>query len=243
MRVPILLYHWFDDGSGVPTASPEFGIAPADFRRQMEWLVESGLRVVPLADIVQALHGGRDLPRHAVAITFDDAYDDFREHALGVLVDLGLPATMFAVSGSIGQTNAWDAVRGEPARPLLDWAGLRELADAGIEIGSHSVTHPDLRTLPNDALAVELTASRELLEDGLGRPVPHFAYPHGLHDDRVKAATRAAGYEAAFAVLLAPWDMLRSDGYALMRAIVHADKSFTNFRLRVRLASPSHRAS
>jgi hypothetical protein len=68
-----------------------------------------------------------------------------------------------------------------------------------------------------------------------------FAYPHGRHDRRTRDAVREAGYEGACAVLLRPPDLFRSERFALMRAIVHADKSFRNFRTRVRFAAPVHR--
>jgi hypothetical protein len=70
-----------------------------------------------------------------------------------------------------------------------------------------------------------------------------FAYPHGRFDPRVRGAVRAAGYSAACAVLLKPWDLLRSDAFALMRVIVHADRGFLSFRARTRLAAPAHRAA
>ena len=74
----------------------------------------------------------------------------------------------------------------------MDWAQLREVAEAGVEIGAHSVTHPDLRTLDGARLGEEVSACRKALEDGLGRPVSTFAYPFGFYDGRVKNAVREA---------------------------------------------------
>ncbi len=242
MRAPILLYHWFRDDSAPPGRSPEFATDPAHFRRQMSWLARSGARVVGLEQLVLSLRQGHRPAPRSVAITFDDAYQDFHEHALGVLSDLRLPAAVFAVAGHVGGTNDWDRANGEPVRRLLDWPQLRDLAAAGIEVGSHSSTHPDLRGVSDRQLLEECRASRERLEDGLGRPVRYFAYPFGRWDERVKAAVREAGYEAAFAVLLGLRDLLRSDDYALMRVIIHGTKGFASFRARVRLAAPRHRA-
>lgn len=216
-------------------------MSPAQFGSQLDWLRESGTPVVKLSEVVGALGGGAALPRRAVVITFDDAYEDFCEQALPALLARGFTATLFAVSGQVGKTNAWDQARGEPSRPILSWARLREVAAAGIEIGSHSRSHPDLRSLPDQELGEECRRSRLELEDGLGRAVRYFAYPHGRYDGRVKVAVREAGYEAACAVLLRPWDMLRSEAYALMRVIVHGTKSFSSFKRRVRLAAPPHR--
>lgn len=241
MRVPILMYHWFE-GTGVgPTRGATFAINPTEFRRQMAWLAASGMSPVSVSQVLAALRDQASLPPRPYAVTFDDGYEDFYEQALPVLRQHRIPATLYMVSGLVGKWNVWDERSGEPRRPLMGWARLRELVAAGIDIGSHSLSHPDLRTLGDDELRHECEASRKQLEDGLGRKVTSFAYPFGFFDQRVKDAVRAAGYDGACAVLLRFRDMLRSDRFALMRPIVHASKSFANFRWRVRCAAPNHR--
>ena len=121
---------------------------PSEFRRQMVWLKENGRALVGVHDVVEATRGVRALPPRSTAVTFDDAYEDFHEHALPALAELGIPTTLFAVAGRVGATNDWDRARGEPARALMGWERLREVAGAGVEIGSHSLTHPDLRAVP-----------------------------------------------------------------------------------------------
>lgn len=241
VRASILLYHWFTGPS--PTRFPEFEMDAGEFRRQMSWLRETGRPIVSVRDILAAMAGGPPLRPGATAVSFDDAYDDFHRQALPVLVELAIPCTLFVVSGRVGGTNAWDAGRGEPTRSLMDWPRLREAADLGIEIGSHSVTHPKLPEIADDAIREEVRASKARIEDGLGRPITLFAYPHGRFDERARRAVREAGYEAACAVLLRPWDLLRSDRFAMMRVIVHADRSARSFRARVRHAAPAHRGS
>ena len=82
----------------------------------------------------------------------------------------------------------------------MDWDSLTDLADHGIEIGSHTKTHPHLTSLSDRELDAELRASRERLEDVLGIPCRFLAYPYGEHDGRVRAAARASGYDGAFAL-------------------------------------------
>jgi len=74
-----------------------------------------------------------------------------------------------------------------------------------MELGSHSLTHPDLRKLDDEALAFELADSKTAVERITGRPCRTFAYPYGLYDERVVRAVGAAGYELAFAWLPGPW--------------------------------------
>jgi peptidoglycan/xylan/chitin deacetylase (PgdA/CDA1 family) len=100
-------------------------------------------------------------------------------------------------------------VAGENGR-LLDEAEARSLAASGMELGSHSLTHPDLRGLDDRALEREVRESKAAVEELTGRPCRTFAYPYGLHDERVTQAVEAAGYELAFTWLPGPWRPLEA---------------------------------
>ena len=82
----------------------------------------------------------------------------------------------------------------------MTWEDLRALSDRGIEIGSHTASHPHLGGLSDRDIRRELTESREHIEDEVHRPCRYFAYPYGEHDRRVRAQVQAAGYEGAFAL-------------------------------------------
>jgi peptidoglycan/xylan/chitin deacetylase (PgdA/CDA1 family) len=87
---------------------------------------------------------------------------------------------------------------------LADWQ-IRALADAGHEIGAHTFSHPDLTTLSDSQLAWELSSVRAELQASSGQPVDFFAYPYGAYDNRVIAATQAAGYRGAVAAWGGSW--------------------------------------
>ena len=124
--------------------------------------------------------------------------------ACAALAESGLPFPVLAPAEA-GETTEAD-VR------TLEWDALAELADRGVEIGSHTVSHPYLTQLADSELDRELRESRERLEHQLGRRCRFVAYPYGDHDERVRAAARAAGYEAAFALpgRARPFDRLES---------------------------------
>jgi hypothetical protein len=114
-------------------------VAPDLFRRQMEALAASRVKVVPLEAIFE--HPG------AVAITFDDGFVNVAEHAAPVLERLALPATVFVVSGYCGKRNNWPTQpAGIPQLPLMDWTALRGLPPL-FSLGAHTVNHPDLSGL------------------------------------------------------------------------------------------------
>lgn len=175
----ILTYHSID-GSGSPIS-----ISPAAFRRHLDWLAAGPVRVLPLDRLV-ADPGGQD----AVALTFDDALENFGEHGWPELRRRGLPATLFVPTDHVGGENDWGPgpVRGIPALELLDWPALRRMADEGLALGSHGRCHFDLTRLDDAALDDELTGSARIVARETGIEPTSFAYPYGAVDARVAAA-------------------------------------------------------
>lgn len=183
----VLMLHGLGGGDGVD---------PALFEATLD-LLRARRRIVPLGDAVAAL--GAPEARGLAAVTFDDGYVDFAEHALPALARRGLHATLFVPAGHVGGTNVWDAGRAAERR-LLDAAALRALDPAHVEIGAHGMTHRRLAGLTPDALHDETAGARRTLEGACGRRVRLFAYPYGQLDDfdaAAEAAVAAAGYDAA----------------------------------------------
>src|SRR5260370_1814314 len=85
-----------------------------------------------------------------------------------------------------------------PLRPVAGWvlsaAQMRELLQMGMEIGTHTVTHPVLTELPDSAVDREMRDSRRMLEDVLGMEVTSFCYPKGRFNPRVSRRAALAGY-------------------------------------------------
>jgi len=160
-------------------------------------------------------------------VTFDDAFASVRT-ALPVLERTGARATVFACTGFAddGRPPAAPDLEDElEARPAeletMRWDDLRGLVERGVEVGSHTVSHPRLPALSDAELADELRSSRARLEDELGRPCRTLAYPYGDSDERVRAAARAAGYEIAFGL---PGDATGRDPLDVFRVGVwHGD--------------------
>jgi peptidoglycan/xylan/chitin deacetylase (PgdA/CDA1 family) len=150
-----------------------------------------------------------------VRVTFDDAF----RSAGTVFADLerlGVPIQIFVCTryALVGAPLTIPELAGDDPEQLatMNWDELREQAARGVAIGSHAVSHPHLTTLSEDDLRRELNESKEELEDRLGRPCEDLAYPYGEHDQRVRAAARAAGYRRAYALRGS-----RSDAYAAPR--------------------------
>jgi peptidoglycan/xylan/chitin deacetylase (PgdA/CDA1 family) len=177
-RVPILMYHSISDNL-FGMSHPYFHIntLPGVFSEQMRWLRNSGYRTIGLNETLGGLQRGEDLSK-TIVITFDDGYRDFYTDALPVLKQCGFTATIFL---------ATDRIRSTPERiagaDYLTWSDVRELHAEGICFGSHTVTHPDLRSLGPDQLEYELGHSKEIIEDHLGVPIESFSHPFGFPEE------------------------------------------------------------
>jgi peptidoglycan/xylan/chitin deacetylase (PgdA/CDA1 family) len=231
-RVTVLGYHAIADLADDPVLA-DFSVPPARFASQLDALLRRGWKFVDLDAVLAALRGEGSLPDRALLLTFDDAYEDLLE-ACPILEERQIPAVVFAVSDEVGGTNSWDVRNGSTSLPLLSAEGLAEVASRGIEVGSHTASHPALTEVPAERLPAELEGSAERLHE-LGLPRPRaFSYPFGLWDERVAKAVEVAGYEVAFAV-----DRGMVDGecnrFALPRLAVHADDS--GLKLHLKLAS------
>ena len=192
LQVPlILMYHRVAEGDENPLC-----VTPRRFAEQMTWLKRHGLHGVGVGTLVDAMRAGRQ--RGLVGITFDDGYVNLVEAVLPELLRHGFSATMFICSGLLGGTSNWDDV---PPWPLMSADQVRELAAAGMEIGSHTITHLRMADADADQLKAEVSESRTSLGELIGAPVRGFAYPYGSMDEAAQQAVRDAGYDYACAVM------------------------------------------
>jgi peptidoglycan/xylan/chitin deacetylase (PgdA/CDA1 family) len=170
--VPILMYHSISDNL-FGKSHPYFQIntVPEVFSKQMRWLRHHGYRTLDTKELVNGLENREDLSK-TVVITFDDGYRDFYTDAVHVLKQCGFTATIYLATDRIKD----EALRVEGAE-YLTWREVRELHREGIRFGSHTVTHPDLRSLGPEEIEYELGYSKETIEDKLGAAVDSFAYP------------------------------------------------------------------
>ena len=223
-RPLVLVYHAVSDAWSDPLS-----VRVADFEQQMRTLVARGYRGCAWRDLLDN-PGNRKL----VHITFDDAFRSVA-NALPVLRELRLPSTIFACSRYAADGGRLSIPRlaersADDEIATMDWANLRAVVEDGlVEIGSHGCSHVDLLELSDDELRRELGDSKSEIEDHLGRPCPTHAYPFGNQDARVRRATAAAGYAAAFG---APGVSGHVDPFRIPRTGIWRDEPPLRQRLR-----------
>ena len=193
----VLMYHSVEPYQADPY---QVTVHPRRFDRQLRWLRRRGLRGVSMSELLRARRDGRGAG--LVGLTFDDGYADFVTEVLPALHRYGFGATVFVIPGALGGHNSWDEPG--PRKPLMTAAQVRRAADAGVEIGSHSLRHIRLPEAGDDELTEQVHRSREILARITGRAVTGFCYPYGGAGEREVRAVRAAGYDYACGVHASP---------------------------------------
>ena len=193
MSVLTLMYH-----SIANRPDDLFSVSPGNFAGQLHYLQCIGYRPVSLDQLCAWFDGRLLLPRRSYMLTFDDGYFDMFETAWPIIHQAGATACIFITTDWIGERERKHVRIGSYTYPMLTWAELRALADAGVAVGAHTKTHPDLRKVDQRRLWQEIAGSKRVIEDRLGRTVQAFSYPHSQLDPTVLHYVSRANYAIAF---------------------------------------------
>ena len=188
-NVPILMYHYVS--APPPDADAyrrDLSVTPDQLAQQIEAMAAAGFVSVRLSDLISYLATGRPaLPPKSVVLTFDDGYQDNFDNAFPILQRAGFIATFFVITDFV-----------DTGRPgYMTWDELRQLHEAGMDIGSHSRDHPDLAGRTTDFLVWQVLGSREMIESRLGFTPRVFCYPSGRFDDLVMRVVQSANFWGA----------------------------------------------
>lgn len=235
----ILCYHVIES-----PYDTEFSISREAFMQQMQYLAATGYNVISLDDLADFVAGKRkSLPENAVVITVDDGYRSVYDEMFPVMKKYRFPFTVFIYPKFIGQGSY-----------ALTWNQIREMAEEGALIESHTLSHSFLtrnrqRSLGEKSysewIESELVQSKEIIEKETGRTVRYLAYPYGDYNEDVARKTADAGYEAGLTCDFGPV-RAASDPFRMKRVVIRKDTSFAEFRkllgtgqLTLEAASPS----
>jgi len=224
-RAVILCYHSIHPTCRFRSATPEL------FETHLQWL-KKHCDIVPLHKLLSSPRWNGPPARLKVAITFDDGYLDNYEHAFPLLMKHGLSATFFITVGLLERDakvierfqflRQTDTEEMEP----LTWQQAREMLKAGMELGSHTYSHPNLVSLGRAQLEWELKHAKKIMEERIGQRVDGLAYPFGKTRRHFNALTvetvRDAGYQYAMAVCFRGV-LPRDSRWALPRFFVTGD--------------------
>lgn len=180
--VPILMYHHIQSLPTDQQGTIDWGlsISPEAFEQQLAWLSKQKYQSATMLELMTD-----SLPSKPIILTFDDGYEDFYTQAWPLLKKYGFSATVYMITNRLGSPG------------FLTADQITSLANAGLEIGSHSVSHPNISKMSGQKLAAELVDSRTTLRRLTSQSVTTFCYPSGQYSDVAVAAVEAAGYRSA----------------------------------------------
>lgn len=192
----ILAYHSISE-----QREDALSVKAKDFEDQLAWLHKRGFRSETLQN-----YFARPKKRNEriVILTFDDGYADNFRVAWPILRKFGFVATIFLVSQYVGtdQIFPWDRPKINSTRDAwlyhsLNWEQVKEMAEHGIEFGSHTCTHPELPGLSEEEGRKEICQSRQEITGHLQRPITSFCYPRGKLNEAITRYVAEAGYSCA----------------------------------------------
>ncbi|GAA1495789.1 polysaccharide deacetylase family protein [Paeniglutamicibacter kerguelensis] len=218
--IPILLYHSVSDQP--PADFKPWAVGPEMFEEHLDMLVELGYEGLTIGQLTELTLAGRPVPERAVVVTFDDGFSDFASNAWPLMKARGVPTTLYVTAGLVGGSSEWLEPVGAAGLPILGAVEIGALSDDGVEIGAHSMTHPQLDIVGRGRAWREICDSKKALEAIVGLRVETFAYPHGYHDRATKKMVADAGFKSAAAVRNA-LSHAGDDRFALARYTVMAD--------------------
>jgi len=208
-----LMYHEIElPGRELCDSDPgyaKYAVNINDFREQMQFLKNSGSPGINVSQMLSNPGGG-------VALTFDDGCETDLITVTPILKDLGFSATFYITVGFLG------------TRGFMSRQQARELAQSGMEIGCHSLTHPFLSDLDENGLRREITDAKHQLEDITGVSIRHYSCPGGRWDERVVDIAKQAGYESV-ATSEIGLNNFGTDAYSLFRIAVTREVTISNF--------------
>lgn len=184
VAVPILMYHHVRNyNEPNDTIGTNLSVSPENFKAQIKYLKDNGFTTITFADFLG--FPTKKLPDKPIILTFDDGYNDAYTSAYAELKQNGQVGVFYVISGFIGRSDSLTATQ------------IKEMSDGGMEIGSHSIDHPDLTKITSLKLKNELQESKNSLEKISGKSITSFCYPSGAHNTAVDTAVKNAGYLSA----------------------------------------------
>jgi peptidoglycan/xylan/chitin deacetylase (PgdA/CDA1 family) len=184
-QLPVLMYHYIRDWNKADDKiGTNLSVSPKNFESQMQWLANNNYQSVDFNYFSYPYK----MDKKPILITFDDGYKDAYTNAYPILKKYKLTGVFYIITNKVGTSE------------YLNWDMIREMQVNGMQFGSHTVKHSDLRNLSDIALVDELKTSKEKIEQELKTVIDDFCYPSGKYDDKTIAKLKEIGYKTATTV-------------------------------------------
>lgn len=203
--IPALLYHRV--GTEEDCKLPPVCISVNNFELQLDYLVKQGYYFAALDEVVKYVRAEITLPEKAIAVTFDDGFQDNYRYAFPILKKRGIKATIFINTDFVGKRLSADEAFGAIAphrkdvfHQFLSWEEIIEMSNNGIDFEPHTHTHAHLTAIKKSDIEKEIKISKDIIEERLNKRAKHFSYPYGGYNEKVCDVVRKLGFESGWAV-------------------------------------------
>ena len=230
--IPVLNYHAIDGNMAEQPDSRNVSVSLQSFKDQMAWLNQQGYKSISEADLRNVVLHRKPVAGKHMLITFDDGYYSLLQYAQPVMAQYGFVATLFLSTGYIGKPYGLSDFYFVGEDRQLSWDELRTLSAKGWSIQSHGNNHVKMNGLNKETLIKEITDSKKVIEQNLGKTVDSFAFPYGLYNKMVLDQLAIAGYKMAYSVhsgLMYP----SSNRYRLPRIEINNMDNMETFKTKV----------
>jgi peptidoglycan/xylan/chitin deacetylase (PgdA/CDA1 family) len=197
--IPVLNYHAIDNNNITP-ASKNVSVSLSSFREQMGWLKNEGYKTIDTQELREVILHKKPCSGKSVLITFDDGYYSLYKYALEILSKYEFTAMLFLSTAYMGKSYEQNDFYFVKHDRQLTWDEVRELSANGWSIQSHGNTHVKMTGIGREALIGEVTVSKNIIEQNLGKPVDSFAFPYGIYNNAVITRLKEADYSFAYSV-------------------------------------------
>ncbi|MBI5021918.1 MAG: polysaccharide deacetylase family protein [Ignavibacteriales bacterium] len=231
-KIKVLMYHLITENYYFSRKFKDISLLLDLFRSQMRFLDRWGFTTITFEDYRLFLNGELNLPQKPIIITFDDGYEEIYTNVLPVMREFGMKGVLFIMGDRKIKTSVWDTPLGIPPLQLLNDRQIIELQASGFEIGSHSLSHPQLPVISHVNAWEEISQSRMKLEILLNAPVKTFAYPYGLTNESVKKMVSDAGYDFGCGTYTGP-PAFGQDLFEIRRMLMSGGMSMSKFAFRM----------
>lgn len=178
IEIPILMYHHvrdFDDPND--QIGTNLSVSVSDFSDELDFIKSNGYNAINFIDLANG-----NIPINPIILTFDDGYDNFYANAYPLLKSKSMTAVTYVIVDSIGKTG------------YMTESNIVDLSQNGIEIGSHTLSHPNLTGLSESKLNTEVVESKKILETLISSKIYSICYPAGKYNEATETAVKNAGY-------------------------------------------------
>lgn len=228
----VLMYHRIVDNRSL-SESDKFCLHVDDFEQQLKVLDLLGYTPITFKDYKLFQERKLRLPKKPIILTFDDGYKDFYRLAYPVMQEKGMKGVVFVLGDRSLRYNRWDSQAADVSKvSLMTDEEILELHSSGFEIGAHSISHSNLKTLNVEDCYSEVYKSKMILEALLDSPVISFCYPYGLVNDKVKKIVDKTGFHYACSVFSGPVEF-GQDPLEIRRMAIHNKTTLAGFVMRL----------